>query len=154
MIDELLILDEAEKQKIEVKPDEIDTELENMKKQFGNEIAFNRQLSARGMSIDELKEQIRLQILSKKLIVKEKDIKITDDEIKAYFDENRNKLGEPEQIRVSHILVETEREAKDLLIALGAGADFSLLAKARSIDQATKDKGGDIGFFLEGKSCA
>jgi foldase protein PrsA len=84
------------------------------------------------------------------LLIKSKNIQVTEDEVKAYFDKNKDKLKSPEQIRVSHIVVETEREAKDLLIAIKAGADFGLLAKAKSIDTSTKDKGGDLGFFSKG----
>jgi foldase protein PrsA len=150
MIDELLLLQEAEKQNIDISPDEIDAEIDKMKKQCGSEAIFNRQLVAGGMSIEDLKDQIRLQLLSRKLIIKNKGINVEESDIKAYFDKNKHRLGMPEQIRVRHILVETEREAKDLLIALNAGADFELLAKAKSIDTASKDNGGDIGFFSRG----
>lgn len=150
MIDELLVRQEGEKQGIKISNEEVKVEIERLKQQFKDEQAFNNQLSASGMSVEELREQIELQTLTKQLLIKEKGIAVTDAEIKAYFEENTDKLKKPEQLRVSHILVETEREAKDVLLALEAGADFSKLAKAKSIDTATKDKGGDTGFFTKG----
>ncbi len=54
-------------------------------------------------------------------------------------------------IRVSHILVSTEAEARQILEKLKSGASFEQLAKQYSIDSATKDKGGDLGTFKRGE---
>lgn len=51
-----------------------------------------------------------------------------------------------EEVRASHILVETEDEARALIEQLAAGADFATLAREHSIDPAS-EQGGDLGYF-------
>jgi len=150
MINEFLIEDEAKKQKINVSDKEINDKFNEIKNQFVDEQNFNRWLESQRITSEELKKQIRLQFLQNKLVIKAKGIKVTDKEIKDFFEQNKSKLDIPEQIRCRHILVKTKEQADDLLVALRAGADFSVMAKAKSEDPATKDQGGDIGFFTRG----
>jgi parvulin-like peptidyl-prolyl isomerase len=58
--------------------------------------------------------------------------------------------AEAEQVHVRHIMVATEQEAQDLLALLAAGADFAALAREHSQDLATRDSGGDLGWFPRG----
>ncbi len=53
-------------------------------------------------------------------------------------------------IQASHILVETETKANELLAQLSQGGDFNELAKQHSLDQASGAKGGDLGQFGRG----
>jgi peptidyl-prolyl cis-trans isomerase C len=61
----------------------------------------------------------------------------------AYQKENPGK----EEVRASHILVNSEAQAKEILTALKGGADFGKLAGEKSIDPAGKSSGGDLGYF-------
>lgn len=53
-------------------------------------------------------------------------------------------------IQASHILVRTETEAEEILAKLQAGDDFAKLARQYSIDEASKENGGDLGVFAKG----
>lgn len=69
---------------------------------------------------------------------------ISDESVKAEYDNIRKALGEKEY-KVRHILVETEGEAKDIIEKLKKGQSFEELAKA-SKDPGSKERGGDLGW--------
>lgn len=71
---------------------------------------------------------------------------ISDADTKAAYEEYKKAYGEKE-LNAKHILVKTEAEAKDIIAKLGKGGDFAKLAKEKSIDPGSKDKGGDLGWF-------
>jgi parvulin-like peptidyl-prolyl isomerase len=75
---------------------------------------------------------------------------ITDDEIKAYYEKNKDKFKSPAQLKASHILVKTEDEAKAIIKQLENAkdikAEFVKLAKEKSIGPSGA-MGGDLGWF-------
>ena len=74
---------------------------------------------------------------------------VTDEAMRAlYTDTVKNLKPEPE-IRASHILVETEDQAKDIEKRLKAGEDFAKLATELSKDPSSGKQGGDLGFFTK-----
>lgn len=73
-----------------------------------------------------------------------RNVKITDDDIKAEYDKIKSALGEKEY-KARHILVESEGEAKDIITKLKAGGKFDELAKV-SKDPGSKDRGGELGW--------
>ena len=68
---------------------------------------------------------------------------IPESELKSEYDKIKAQIGEKEY-KVRHILVEKEDEAKDVIAELQKGGKFDDLAKARSKDPGSKDKGGDL----------
>jgi peptidyl-prolyl cis-trans isomerase C len=116
----------------------------------------------------EVKEQLTYSAndqLSREYLTKEigKDIVITDNEIKEYYDTYTDKFSTPEQVRARHILIrippdspDAEKEkAKDKIRAaldrIRKGEDFAKIAAEISEDSVTQGKGGDLGFFSRGK---
>jgi len=100
-------------------------------------------------------EYVKREVLSK--------ISITEDELKHYFDEHKDKFIEPEKIRVRHILIRVdpkatpeiqrqgESRAREILRRAMAGEDLASLATEFSEDQNTKVKGGDLWYFSRGR---
>ena len=90
-----------------------------------------------------------------------KEVKVSDKEIKDYYEKNKKKYTQEEQVRAKHILISpsrkkiSDKEAKKLADKiynqLKKGADFDKLAKKYSDDIATKNNGGDLGFFPRGR---
>lgn len=78
------------------------------------------------------------------------DVSATDEEIKNYFNRNKNKFVTPDQRRASHILVEKEEEAKKIKAEIENGLEFSKAAQQYSTCPS-KDRGGDLGVFEKGK---
>jgi peptidyl-prolyl cis-trans isomerase C len=98
----------------------------------------------------------KLQDLKKRLIVEsflkkkvEVESKVSDEDMKKFYEQNKDKFKSGEQIKASHILVKTEKEARDILAQLKAGGKFEELAKKSSVDSSSA-KGGDLGWFGKG----
>ena len=68
---------------------------------------------------------------------------LTDADLKKTYEEVK-KQYDPNEIKVRHILVKTEQEAKDIIKSLNAGGDFATIAKEKSLDQGTAGQGGEI----------
>lgn len=74
-----------------------------------------------------------------------KDIEITDEDLRAEYDKQTASMA-IDEYRASHILLEDEANAKEVIDALAAGEDFAELAKSRSTGP-TGPTGGDLGWF-------
>ena len=68
---------------------------------------------------------------------------VPDADLRKEYDAIKAQMGDKEY-KVKHILVEKEDEAKDVIAQLQKGGKFDDLAKARSKDPGSKDKGGDL----------
>jgi len=80
-----------------------------------------------------------------------KDVTVTEEEVKAYYEENKDKFVEPEQVRASHILVESEDMAIEILAELeGNELTFAEAAKKYSTCPS-KEQSGDLGLFSRGQ---
>lgn len=150
MINELLIEDAARAQSIEVSDKDLDARYAEFKGGFATDADLEGWLRAQGMREGDLRAQLRLGMLQERVVVKARTLTVTQSEVEEFFTQNKDRLGTPEQLRLSHIVVPTEDEANEVVIALESGADFAKLAARKSRDSATKDKGGDIGYVAAG----
>jgi len=89
-------------------------------------------------------EEARRQIVVQSLLQKIVETDVTDEKLKAYYESHKDEFR---QVRASHIVVETEDQAKDAKKRAVGGADFAELAKEVSTDPSAKENGGDLGFF-------
>ncbi len=71
---------------------------------------------------------------------------VTEEEIVRVYEETIGNAEGPEEVRASHILVESEAEGVEIIEALDDGADFAELARERSTGP-TGPRGGDLGYF-------
>ncbi|GAB4296988.1 MAG: peptidylprolyl isomerase [Desulfuromonadia bacterium] len=107
--------------------------------------------------IDESpKVKEKLADLRKRLIVEEylrrkveEKASLSDDDIKKFYEENKDKFKHGEQIRASHILLKDEKNVAEVQDALKKGVSFEEVAKKYSTDGAAP-KGGDLGWFGKG----
>jgi len=148
LIENALIRQEAKKEGISVTDQEVQDRINSFKTAFGSQDKFNSFLSTYGLTEETLKEQLLPQMLAEKLITKDKII--TDKELMDFFVKNKSSFDVKEMVMVRHILVKTQEEAQEILNELKKGGDFAKLAKERSIDTATKDQDGEIGWIGRG----
>lgn len=98
--------------------------------------------------LEELKKRLVVEAYLKQKV--EEQSKVTDEELQKFYNENKDKFKTGDQAKASHILVKSEKEAKDILAQLKSGGNFEELAKKHSTDGAAA-KGGDLGWFSKEK---
>ncbi len=97
--------------------------------------------------IDEIKEQVAQQMFLEKMITQ----KVTPEDLKKEYEKLKSELTGKEEFKAAHILVKEESTAKTIKAKLAKGSKFEDLAKEYSIDEATKNNGGDVGYFAQGQ---
>lgn len=101
---------------------------------------------AQGPAVKALIAERKTEIYSAELVRKNAAAHpLTDADLKKTYEEVK-KQYDPNEIKVRHILVKTEQEAKDIIKSLNAGGDFAAIAKEKSLDQGTAAQGGEIPF--------
>ncbi len=105
----------------------------------------------KGPEIEEKLQDLRKRLIVESFLKKKVEVesKVSDEDMKKFYEQNKDKFKSGEQIKASHILVKTEKEAKDVLAQLKSGGKFEDLAKKFSVDSSSA-KGGDLGWFGKG----
>lgn len=173
-IGELVMLQAAVRDtSIKVTPEQItqeaNRELDARRRQFPSEQAFQQALQQAGLTVDELRSQIS-QDMGSRLLLRNyvqkiqrdrKPPRVTDADIKKYFEENKASFGErPATVTFSQLVLaptasdsaraSARKRAEDVLLKLRNGGDFETLAKQYSEDPSTRERGGDLGWFRPG----
>ena len=136
---EQIMIEKVLNDKYEVSQEDVDAEFEEVKAQFGDE--FQNALKESGLTEDTLRSNIKFNQLRNKAIADS----ITDEDIKAYYDQASMEL------KARHILVKDEETANEVIEKLNAGEDFATLAKELSEDTGSAENGGDLDWFTVGK---
>ena len=139
--------------------------LDDMRKQYHLDSMEELQKAAeqQGVSFEDLKEQIRENVIRSEVISQEvgSHIQVAPSEIQAYYKEHQQEFERPEQVKLSEILIATpnpddaaqvaqaEKKADEIETRLKAGADFATVAKADSNGPTASD-GGRLGEFKRG----
>ncbi|WP_169081755.1 peptidylprolyl isomerase [Paenibacillus sp. PL91] len=147
IVDEL-IKQEADKQKVAITEDEIDQELDILKREYDSPEEYRNKLAEDGFTDRSMRSQIRTQLLLRELLAAKTDV--TDEDVRSYYEQNKALWSEPDAVRVSHIVVQTKEKADELAAKLNNGADFAQLAQLFSLDPGAKSNGGDLGFIERG----
>lgn len=96
-------------------------------------------------------EYARNQTLRDMYMERVVDKAVTDEAVRARYDEEAAKIEPQVEVSARHILVEDEALAKDLIAQINGGADFATLAGEHSIDPGSGPRGGSLGFFQRGQ---
>jgi foldase protein PrsA len=149
LVTDKIIEMEAKKQKVSISDKEKEDELKDLKESYGGEEGFKAALEQSGVTEAGIAEDIEKYLKTEKLLEPRIDLK--EDEIKAYFDENKDQFAQQEQVKASHILVDDETTAKEVKAKLDKGEDFAELAKEYSTDASNAESGGELGYFGKGE---
>ena len=147
LVQRLEFSQEADKLGVTVNDKEIADRLAKIKKDyFGNsDSRYKKQLTAQGLTETQVKDDIKAQLIQEKIFKKVTgNVKVTDAELKKYYDEHQSQYGVPAQREVAHILVKSKSLADKLYARVKAGEDFAKLAKQYSQDPGSKKLGGKL----------
>lgn len=148
---------EAERLGVEADSAQVQARIDQIRGQFPDEESFQSVLSARGMTMDSLRqtlgEQMRLQELQQQYY--DAAEQPTDEDVEQFQQE------QSEEVRAQHILFSTQgageeekaairEEAEAVLDSAQSGVDFGELASRHS-DDGTASRGGDLGYFSKGQ---
>lgn len=148
LINEILITEEAARQNVEVSKEEVNSRIGEVKGNFPDEKSFFKALEENKMNLADFEKEIEKSLVMQKMMDKVMTgIKVTDEEVKKHYEENKESFVESEQIHSKHILLKDEETAKKVLTELKDGSDFAKLASKHSTDPGSKDKGGDLGWM-------
>ncbi|MBX6321510.1 MAG: peptidylprolyl isomerase [Rhodospirillaceae bacterium] len=98
--------------------------------------------------VEDKVARYREQAMRETLIDRYLHDQITDDKVKARYDELVKATPPEEEVHAHHILVDSEDKAKEIIKKLDAGEKFEDLAKANSSDGSAQN-GGDLGYFTK-----
>ena len=150
LINQALIEQAAKQKGINVSDADIQKQIDQLKSGFKDQSQFDQALKSAGMTVDQLKTQIRNQLVTQKLVESlASNQAVSDADIQAYYDKNKSQFFQKPAKRASHILFKATDKAvaTKVLGELKAGTTtFSSAAKQYSIDTATASKGGDLGW--------
>ncbi|MBV9480535.1 MAG: peptidylprolyl isomerase [Acidobacteria bacterium] len=180
LIDQQLLLEKAKDLGITADTDLV-KRLDEIRKQMNlsSMDELEKAAQAQGVSFEDFKQNLRNQIITQKVISDQvgSKIQVSKDEEEQYYNNHKDEMAQPEQIRLSEILVATQKpaaanektgggdkttaeedpqqlavaeaKAKALLDQIHKGAKFEDVAKKNS-DGPTAAQGGDLGYFKRG----
>ena len=149
MIEEELLLQEAERLKVEVSEDELAGEVALIKGEDRDTI-FETTIKGRYGTVEGWKNEIRKKLIIRKVMdsVAERSAPVSEKEAMAFYQQNSDEFNRPEQVKARMIVVNTEEEAKVIQQRLRK-EPFSDVAREVSIGPEG-DSGGALGFFGRG----
>ncbi len=167
MINNQILLEQAGAANLSASDAEVDVKFNEIKNQNTAE-KFQELLKQQKMTVEDIRSELRKSITIDKLVNKEitSKISVTDAEIKAFFEKNKELYNLPEAFHIAHILVtpvadpelkneknddaktpeEARQKAARLLKEVQGGRDFAVVAKEYSEDPASGPLGGDLNF--------
>lgn len=165
IIDNEVAYQEAQKENIKVKDSDVNEKVEQLKETLENNTSYKEKLESAGITENFLKEQVKKDLTVAKY--KEnfiKDIKVTDKEMEAYYNNNKDQFNVKE-VKASQILISTldednkevskeqkeklKEKAQSILDKVNNNEDFASLAKKYSDDKNSGKDGGDLGYFAK-----
>jgi len=150
MVTERLIRQAVAAAGVEVPDEAVRAEMDKVKEQLAEGVTLEQALAGAGLTEEEWAEEIRLELGLRQLL--NERVQITEEEMKAFFEQYKDFLGTEEQVRVSHILVDSREEAEEIREMLLAGADFAQVAREKSADAGSAARGGDLGWVSRGQT--
>jgi foldase protein PrsA len=144
-----LVLEGARKEGVTIDEADVDARMEQLKQQVAAQGQnYEELLQTRQISEQVLRDQQRVQLAVDLVAVKLVPYS-SDADLRATLDKRKDEFLE---VHVRHVLVKDKATADQVRQDLVGGASWAAVAKQRSIDTQSKDRGGDLGFNAKGST--
>jgi parvulin-like peptidyl-prolyl isomerase len=165
MVNEELIVQAGEAAKIEVDSSEVQAALDEIKQQNNlDDAGLEQALAQQGYKLQSYKTDLRRQLLRLRAVnqLVSPKVQVTDEDVRARYDQMRRRSASVSAVRLSHILVkvpehpteqqltEAKERAAKVIERVKGGEDFAKVAADVSDDDSTKATGGELGWFERG----
>jgi peptidyl-prolyl cis-trans isomerase C len=161
------ILYQESRKAVMVDKKEVDREIDGLKKQFLSDAEYQNELNRKNLTEDRLRAHVERTLFVQKYVARQflEKASVTDGDLVAYYESHLYLFKQPLQVRVSHILIQSDskweaarkqearRKAEEILKDLKNPKkikDFATLAREVS-DGPTRTNGGDLGYVKTGQ---
>ncbi len=159
---------------VTVTDQDVSAQVADIKEMFqGDQKRFEAALKTEKLTLDQFRESLRERLLIDEMkAAVTKDVTVSEEEVKAYYDSHKGDYTTPEARAARHILIspfataaggtgtitptesdweQAKAEAEKVRSEIQNGADFGTEARKYSDDEATRDAGGDLGTIVQGQ---
>ena len=171
MIDKRLLDDAVAKSDVKITDADIDAKLKEVRDDFermntlsaGQMGSFEQMIQRMGLDPKNLRDSLKQAIVIERLVQQRGFEAITDEEVRAFYDENTDRFAQPESVRARHIIIKVPEDgdaqawaqAKAKIEGVRAeitkqNKDFAKAAEEHSQDGSAK-QGGDLGYFQKNR---
>jgi len=165
LISRVLLLQQADKEGLQIKPEQVQAKFEEVRATFPSPETFDQHLKDLGFSGEDLKKQLEIQLKAEMILDRHlgDDIKVTDKDIDDYYKQNARSFNKTDRLRVGEIMIKVDpkdseevraskrEKAEKILKELDGGADFGVLAAEHS-ESRSKERAGELGVIEPGRT--
>jgi len=160
LIDQAVLAREAERRNLTAPDSVVDGMINRWTAQFADETQRAQQLAQRGLTLEQVREKFRQDLLVQDLVQQAvmDTLQVSDADVATYYQTHPEDF-ETTEVHARHILklaqtgappetlAAKRAEAEALLARVRGGEDFAALATAQSDDKGSAARGGDLGYF-------
>jgi len=143
----------------------VQDQIDQTKASKGGEAEFKKSLADSGVTLEQYTREIRDDLIIREVVrsILDQQVKVSDDDAKAFYDANPDQFKQPDLVRASHIPIRCSPDATDdvkkekraqieaALALVKGGEKFADVARKVSEDPGSAKNGGDLGYFPHGR---
>jgi len=148
---EILTRDWAQEKGLFVKSEDLDAEINKVRGNYPDDLAFRRALSEQGLTFEQWREKLRISLLQRLVVADlSKDLSAPKEvEIANYYNQNKDQFQLPERVKIRQIVLDSESNARRIYDELKKKKPLKDLAAKFSISPES-DRGGELGWIAKG----
>lgn len=146
LIHRRLLLQEADRRKIQITDTELDKAVNSLRLRFDDLMVFGQWMKEQGLDERSLFDSVKEDILTDRVIaLLVEGVQADEEQVQSYYEAHKDDIVIGEEVRLRLIAVRNREKADGVLAALRKGASFDRIARQRSVGLRAA-QGGDTGW--------